>query len=414
MRSRRWSASPPPPSRCRASAEPLPLPKRPRAVPADVLRRRPDVAESERLTAAANYGVGVARANFFPEIHPDRARRDAGHGLQAVQPGQTCWEPSVRRSTFRCSTRGCARPNSTSPRQSSLRPRRIYRVDRSARRQGGAGRPAARALARRRNSDKPRPPRRRPGEAAELSLTLYRDGASSFLDVVTAQSAALEAERLSNRAAHARTGVRYRPDAGPRRRMDGRPLAAASTGRPDACARATGQRSFEGAAMTDESTRPANCGACAFWRKLRDNDGVCCRHAPRGRRIHPEQVAHWPQTHRQQWCGEGVVPRRRSRSGRTARIASIWRRPGTGAPSGQSGRHADGVVGVRRDLRPPRAAPRSEPGPARSGARPWIRIFAPKACRVDATKLPKRGDEPPDDQARSTRVHRRNLRAGEI
>ncbi len=34
-------------------------------------------------------------------------------------------------------------------------------------------------------------------KAADLSLTLYRDGASSYLDVVTAQSAALEAERLA-------------------------------------------------------------------------------------------------------------------------------------------------------------------------------------------------------------------------
>jgi hypothetical protein len=34
-------------------------------------------------------------------------------------------------------------------------------------------------------------------KAADLSLTLYRDGASSYLDVVTAQSTALEAERLA-------------------------------------------------------------------------------------------------------------------------------------------------------------------------------------------------------------------------
>jgi outer membrane protein, multidrug efflux system len=33
--------------------------------------------------------------------------------------------------------------------------------------------------------------------AADLSMTLYRDGASSYLDVVTAQSAALETERLA-------------------------------------------------------------------------------------------------------------------------------------------------------------------------------------------------------------------------
>ncbi len=35
------------------------------------------------------------------------------------------------------------------------------------------------------------------GRAASLSMTLYRDGAASFLDVVTAQSTALEAERLA-------------------------------------------------------------------------------------------------------------------------------------------------------------------------------------------------------------------------
>jgi multidrug efflux system outer membrane protein len=40
-------------------------------------------------------------------------------------------------------------------------------------------------------------------KAAELSLALYRDGASSYLDVVTAQSAALDAERLEI-ALHAR------------------------------------------------------------------------------------------------------------------------------------------------------------------------------------------------------------------
>jgi hypothetical protein len=57
--------------------------------------------------------------------------------------------------------------------------------------------------------------------------------------------------------------------------------------------------------MADQATRPANCAACAFWRKLRENEGVCARHAPQTS-IRPEEAAHWPQTRGWQWCGEGV------------------------------------------------------------------------------------------------------------
>ena len=50
------------------SSRRLPSPRPPRAVPADVLRNRPDVAESERLTAAASELIGASRANFFPKL----------------------------------------------------------------------------------------------------------------------------------------------------------------------------------------------------------------------------------------------------------------------------------------------------------------------------------------------------------
>lgn len=56
--------------------------------------------------------------------------------------------------------------------------------------------------------------------------------------------------------------------------------------------------------MSDGAARPDNCAACAFWRKLRENEGVCARHAPQAS-VTPEEAAHWPQTHGWQWCGEG-------------------------------------------------------------------------------------------------------------
>jgi hypothetical protein len=58
--------------------------------------------------------------------------------------------------------------------------------------------------------------------------------------------------------------------------------------------------------MSEEQVRPANCAACAFWRKFREHEGVCTRHAPEAS-VRPEEVAHWPQTHSRQWCGEGVA-----------------------------------------------------------------------------------------------------------
>jgi hypothetical protein len=78
--------------------------------------------------------------------------------------------------------------------------------------------------------------------------------------------------------------------------------------------------------MKDAPDQVRSCARCIYWQKLRDNEGLCRRHAPSAS-VRSEQVAHWPQTHAGQWCAEGLV-------------ASV--RPGANCSACDFWRHAEG------------------------------------------------------------------------
>jgi NodT family efflux transporter outer membrane factor (OMF) lipoprotein len=186
-----------------APASSLPTPSLPAppvipvGLPSQLLQRRPDIAAAERRAAAANAQVGVARAAFYPAVSLSASGgfNDSGGGLSLFNLSNSLWSlgPSVALTVFDGGARRAAdriaidNVNQAGEDYKSTVLSAFQQVqdnlvlaDRLAV-EAGQEQDAVQAA----------------DHTASLSLSLYDLGAVTYLDVVTAQAADLDAQRMA-------------------------------------------------------------------------------------------------------------------------------------------------------------------------------------------------------------------------
>lgn len=180
-----------------AAAQPaMSLPRFPIGAPAALLQRRPDIAAAERRAAAANAQIGVAQAARFPSL-----MLNAQYGWQAdgsfdfLSASDAVWMvgPQLAGALFDAGRRKAGVDVAKAAfDQAAANYRRVVLVAlKDVEDQLALG---ARLAAEARDQDDATAAAQR---TQDLATIRYRDGAATYLEVVTAQAAALTAERAS-------------------------------------------------------------------------------------------------------------------------------------------------------------------------------------------------------------------------
>jgi NodT family efflux transporter outer membrane factor (OMF) lipoprotein len=170
------------------------LPKVPLSLPSTLLQRRPDIAAAERRMAAANASIGVARAAFFPAVTLSAlAGYQTGDIGNFIRSPNLYWAigPSLFVSLF-----------DAGKRQAEVQRMQAVLDENAARYRGtvlGAFQQVEDNLALLNHYHSAAQSEQAATAAAQRALDLatsrYREGAVNYLEVVTAQAAALQAQR---------------------------------------------------------------------------------------------------------------------------------------------------------------------------------------------------------------------------